>query len=156
VKTSLLAWLCKELDTKHSPWGHLHEAFLQQQIQLYENLPPESLHATYIRASVCHAYGENDLEQIIGVPEPWSRATRFRAQEQFRNLQISGDLKNDESNVLLTLDDDDDEAIDAAVHFIVVENCQMFAHGQKRVPVGNGTTALLPVLTRMKPANDMV
>ena len=29
VKTSLLEGLCKDLDTKHSPLGHLHEAFLQ-------------------------------------------------------------------------------------------------------------------------------
>ena len=158
VKTSLLERLCKDLDRKYSPCGHLHEAFVKQTIKLYEDLPPESPHATYIRASMCSAYGESDLEQIIGEPEPWSRATRFRAQEQFRNLPISGDLKNDELNdAFSTLDDDDDddEAIDAAVRFIIAENCQMFAHGQKRVPVGNGTTALLPVLTRMKPANDI-
>jgi hypothetical protein len=111
---------------------------------------------------MCNAYGEKDINQIIGVPEPWSRRARFRAQEQFQNLQTSGDLKNgefneDSNNVFSTLvdDDDDDEAIDVAVHFIVIENCQMFAHGQKRVPIGDGTTVLLPVLTRMKPANDM-
>jgi hypothetical protein len=57
-------------------------------------------------------------------------------------------------DALAVKDDFHDDAIHNVVAF-VVDHCQMHAHGQRQVPLGDGTMRELPVLTRLQPVNDM-
>jgi hypothetical protein len=157
VEEALVERLQRELGLDNPKFDtQEHFTFLQEQLVLYNGLPSKSgAIKRYIKASLCHGYHEKQLEAIFGNSEPWGRTSRFEAKKDFLCLQQIGefyDHQANQDNILVA--DYHQDAIEYAVGYIV-DNCQMFAHGQKRVPLGDGTTELLPVLTRLKPANDM-
>jgi hypothetical protein len=131
---------------------------LHHQLDLFDKMPVGSDIRRFIRASLCTCYADYELRALSGRDTPWSRRSRFHARNDFRSLQVCGEFPGgvDQQSASSFIHEyhHHDEAIRDAVGYII-DNCQMFAHGQKRVPLGNGMTTLLPVLTRLQPSCDM-
>jgi hypothetical protein len=131
-----------------------HEQFIQEQIVLFEKTPTMSSVHRFIRGSLCHLYTDKELEKIYGRKVPWGNSARRKGRKDFNFFKEFGAFPNEMGDAHLCLDgiltsDQHDEAIRPAVSFIV-HNCNLFAHGQKSVPLGDGSNTLLPVLTRQK------
>jgi hypothetical protein len=136
-----------------------HEEFICEQIGLVEKAPTMSSVHRFIRGSLCNTYSNKELEKIYEGKLPWSRSTRTKGRKDFRFFKECGVFPNEMEDAHLGLDeillsDQHDDAIRHAVAFIV-HNCNLFAHGQKSVPLGDGSNKLLPVLTRQKTTQDM-
>jgi hypothetical protein len=131
-----------------------HKEFICEQISLFEKTPTTSSIRRFIRGSLCNTYTEKELENIYERKVPWGTFARKKGRKDFRFFQEFGAFPEQMEGADLCLDeilpsDQHDDAIRHAVAFIV-HNCNLFAHGQKSVPVGDGSVMLLPVLTRQK------
>jgi hypothetical protein len=132
--------------------------FIRIQLDLFDKMPPGSDLKRFIRASLSTCYADFELQTLSGRGIPWSKRSSTRGRKDFCSLQDCGEFPDggvDQSASRCIHEyEQHDEAIKDAVGYII-DNCQMFAHGQKRVPLGDGTTKLLPVLTRLKPSCDL-
>ena len=126
--------------------------FIHHEMDLFDKMPKRSDLRRFIRASLCTCYADSELRALSGRDVPWSKRSSAVGRKDFRSLQDCGefpvDVDQQSDSRFIHAYHHHDEAIKEAVSYII-DNCQMFAHGQKRVPLGNGMTTLLPVLTRL-------
>jgi hypothetical protein len=147
------------LDEKDAISNMKHKEFICKQIELYEKTPTTSSVHRFIRGSLCNTYSNKQLEKICERKVPWGSCARKKGKKDYRFFQEFGAYPNEMEDAHLCLDgilpsDQHDDAIRHAVAFIV-HNCNLFAHGQKSVPLGDGSVMSLPVLTRQKTTQDM-
>ena len=147
TKLGLIRRLQDQLNTQpgtHSEEGQRIRKLFLEQMEIYKISAPGSDIRRYIRAAMCQL-PEEVLVDFLGEAADlidWKRRSRFRERSDFRALLDHGYFDGTAQLSRDALADVNDNFHEEEMHDVVafvVDHCQMYAHGQRQVPLGDGT-----------------